>query len=126
MYNQFEKRGRREPKRLMRTCGGGGSRARKPKVAHCEGSVSFCLFLCFLLALHTHARTQPFGGEEGGGGKHSSVGPVGGAAIAGLAALGLLLHAAGLTALTRTTLSVLCEVMVQQLGVGLLVWWQDV
>lgn len=50
-----------------------------------------------------------------------SVGPVGGAAVAGLVDLGLLLHAAGLAALTRTTLSVLGQVMVQQLGVGLLV-----
>lgn len=64
MYNQFWKGGgKREPKRLMRTCGGGGSRAREPKVAHCEGSVSFCL-LFFCLALHKLARThtQPFGG----------------------------------------------------------------
>lgn len=87
----------------------GGSRAKRPKVAHCEGSVSLGL-LFFVLALHTrlhahtHTRThtQPFGG--GGSGTHSSVGPVGRAAIAGLAALGFLLHAAGLTALSRTTL----------------------
>lgn len=80
-----------------------------------------CLF--FVLALHTRTHTS-FSGR--GGGKHSSVGPVGGAAIAGLAALGFLLHAVGLIALTGTTLSILCEVMVQQLGVGLLVRWQDV
>lgn len=67
-----------------------------------------CLLLFVFFKLYTHARThththtQLFGG--GGSGKHSSVGPVGGAAIAGLAALGLLLHAARLTALTRTTL----------------------
>lgn len=86
-----------------------------------------CLSVCFFVsALHTRARThtQPFGGE--GNGKHSSVCPVWGAAVAGLAALGFLLHAAGLTALSGTTLSVLCEMMVQQLGVGLLVRRQDV
>lgn len=79
----------------MRTCECGGSGARRHKVAHCEGSVSF--HLLFVLISHT----QPFGE---GGRKHSSVGPVGGAAITGLVALGFLGHAAGLIALTRTTL----------------------
>lgn len=85
-----------------------------------------CLSVCFFCFSFTHTRThtQPFGGE--GNGKHSSVCPVWGAAVAGLAALGFLLHAAGLTALSGTTLSILCEVMVQQLGVGLLVRRQDV
>lgn len=55
-----------------------------------------------------------------------SVGPVGGVSVAGLAALGLLLHAPGLIALSRTTLSVLCQVVVQQLGVGLLMRGQNV
>lgn len=72
-----------------------GEQGAEARGAHCEGSVSL-----FVLALHAY--TQPFGGVRVG--KHSSVGPVGGAAIAGLAALGLLLHAAGLIALTRTTL----------------------
>lgn len=49
-------------------------------------------------AVHTRAHTQPF--REGS----FSVGPVGGAAVAGLVALGLLLHAVGLTALTWTPL----------------------
>lgn len=46
----------------------------------------------------TNSCTQPF--REG----VISIGPVGGAAIVGLAALGLLLHTVGLTALTRTPL----------------------
>lgn len=107
----FEKGGRENPKDLMRTCRGGGRRdgARKPKIAHCEGTGSFCSFLNFFLGLHTCARKHTAFWEggwvgKGVGGNHSSVGPVGGAAIAGLAALGLLLHAVGLTALTRTTL----------------------
>jgi len=96
----------------------------EPKVAHCEDRVSsHCVF--FFLALHTgtcvHTHTHSRLGDYREVGKHSSVAPVGGAAVAGLAALGFLLHAAGLTALTRTTLSVLREVMMQQLGVGLLV-----
>ena len=86
----------------------GGSRAKRPKVAHCEGSVSpICLFrFSFRHArtiAHTYTHTA-FWGRGGGGGKHSSVGPIGGAAVAGLAALGFLLHAAGLIALSRTTL----------------------
>ncbi len=39
----------------------GGSRARRPKVAHCEGSVSLFFLICFMFT-HAHARTQPFGG----------------------------------------------------------------
>lgn len=111
----------------MRTSGGGVSRAKEPKVAHCEGSVSSDLL--FVLALNTHNRTQTYTHSllgEGENREHSSVGPIGGAAVAGLAALGFLLHAAGLTTLSRSTLSLLCEVMVQQLGVGLLVRWQNV
>lgn len=49
------------------------------------------------------------------------VAPVRGAAITGLVHLALLLHATGLAALARTTLSVLGQVVVQQLGVCLLV-----
>lgn len=185
------KRGKRKPKRPMRTWGGGES-----VDAHCEDSVSVC-FVLFVLALHTlmhtpthtEMNTHSLMGERG---KHSSVCPVWGAAVAGLAALCFLLHTAGLIALTRTTLqpttsfrgqfhllflqlhlteepavskllktfvnypvrlmwsisflnpenlagrrqfpnkacstylSILCEMMVQQLGVGLLVWRQDV
>lgn len=145
-------------------------------------------YRAFPFQLNTLVHTQPF--REG----VISIGPVGGAAIVGLAALGLLLHAVGLAALTWTPLqeksqfshqvqdsklikwkfqiskllcshqllckkykskvspvlsfssnkrwksqifdhekttvhavylSVLCEMMVQQLGVGLLVWWED-
>lgn len=69
-------------------------------------------------------------GLEPGGGAQTwgtlSVGPVGGVGVAGLAALGLRLHSPGLTALSRTTLCVLCQVVVQQLRVGLLMWGQDV
>lgn len=54
------------------------------------------------------------------------VAPVWGAAITGLADLALLLHAAGLATLARTTLSILGQVVVQQLGVWLLVGRQDV
>lgn len=81
--------------------------------------------VCLLCFSFTHGHTHTAFWRRGSR-THSSVGPVGGAAVAGLAALGFLLHAAGLTALTRATLSVLCEVMVQHLGVGLLVRWQDV
>lgn len=83
---------------------------------------SVCLFFFFKLCRQAHSLLGDLWGVR----RRSSVSPVGGAAIAGLAALGFLLHAAGLTALARTTLSVLCEVMVQQLRVGLLMRRQDV
>lgn len=77
---------------------GGGTGRGSPRLPTVRVlGLSVCFFVCFRFA-----HTQPFG--KGGSGKHSSVGPVGGAAVAGLAALGLLLHAVGLTALTRTTL----------------------
>jgi len=50
-----------------------------------------------------------------------SVSPVGGVAIAGLVDLALLLHAAGLATLARTPLSILGQMVVQQLRVWLLV-----
>lgn len=76
-----------------------GGWGRRPMVAHCDGEDVFCLDL----GLHTraHSHTQPF--EEGESRRHL-IGPVGGAAVAGLATLGLLLHAVGLAALPRTTL----------------------
>lgn len=55
-----------------------------------------------------------------------SVGPVGGVGVAGLAALSLLLQTARLTALSRTSLSVLSQVMVQQLRVRLLMRRENV
>lgn len=70
---------------------------------------------------------RAFRGKKGAGAvERSSVGPVGGVPITGLAALGFLLHAAGLTALARTALCVLCEVVVQHLGVGLLMRGKNV
>lgn len=54
------------------------------------------------------------------------VAPVRGAAITGLVDLCLLLHAAGLAPLARTTLCVLAQVVVQELGVGLLMRGEDV
>lgn len=89
----FEKGGRENPKDLMRTCGGGGRWDRVggpmlPAVA----------YRAFPFKLYTLVHTQPF--KVG----VISIGPVGGAAIVGLAALGLLLHAVRLTALTWTPL----------------------
>lgn len=55
-----------------------------------------------------------------------SVAPVRRAAIVGLVDLGLLLHGAGLAPLAWPSLSVLGEVMVEQLRVGLLVSRQNV
>lgn len=97
MYNQFWNGGGREnPKDLWGLVEVGGAGRGGPRLLIVK---VVCLF--FVLALHTRTHTS-FSGR--GGGKHSSVGPVGGAAIAGLAALGFLLHAVGLIALTGTTL----------------------
>lgn len=90
----FEKGGKREPKRLnedlwrWRKVG----RGEAPNIAHCEDIEHLCLGC-------THSSTHSPSGRG-----WFSIGPVGGAAIAGLAALGLLLHAVGLTALTWTPL----------------------
>lgn len=95
----FEKKGEERTQKTYEDLGRWGEHN-----AHCKGSVPGFPPLCFISNLHTrsHAITQPFGGM--GGGKHSSVCPVGRAAVAGLAALGFLLHTAGLIALTWTTL----------------------
>lgn len=52
------KRGGRENPKVMRTYGGGGSGATRPMIAHCEGSVSFCLRFVLALHTHTHAHTH--------------------------------------------------------------------
>lgn len=67
-------------------------RGEVPNVAHWEDIGPFCFRF-----IHSCTRSLF---KEG----VISICPVGGAAIAGLAALGLLLHAVGLTALTRTPL----------------------
>lgn len=67
-------------------------RGEAPNIAHCEDIEYFCLG-CTPSSTH---------GPSVRG--RVSIGPVGRAAIAGLAALGLLLHVVGLTALTWTPL----------------------
>lgn len=76
-----------------------------------------------MVAVVLHGNLASIGGAWGS--LHFSVAPVGGAAIAGLVHLGLLLHAAGLAPLARATLSILGQMVVQQLRVGLLVSRQD-
>lgn len=93
-----------------------------------RGVIGGCLGSVFSLASRTHTHTQhlEWGGEADAPRCSSSVSPVGGAAVAGLVALALLLHVAGLVALPWATLSVLGQMVVQQLGVRLLVGGQDV
>lgn len=58
---------------------------------------------------------RAFRGKKGAGAvERSSVGPVGGVPITGLAALGFLLHAAGLTALARTALNEKRQVLIKK------------
>lgn len=67
-----------------------------------------------------YGRPSALIGVSSGAGRHlrcglRSVAPVRGAAIVGLVDLGLLLHGAGLASLAWPTLSVLGEVMMEQL-----------